>query len=161
MIERYIIAGLAVVLGLQTLRLANEREDHADTRAAFAETARVAAVAHAQELKNVRTEEARRQAVTDQEVANAQEQRRTALAAAGRAGAAADSLRKQLAGFVSRAPACPAPADSGLPERGETAGPPVVVLADLFGRADDVAGELAAALDAAHGAGITCEKVYP
>jgi hypothetical protein len=41
---------------------------------------------------------------------------------------------------------------------GSPAGAAVLVLADLFGRADGRAGELAAALDAAHAAGTICER---
>jgi hypothetical protein len=34
------------------------------------------------------------------------------------------------------------------------------VLADVLGRADDRAGELAAALDASRAAGLACERAY-
>jgi hypothetical protein len=106
-----------------------------------------------------REEEARREAAKQKEIANAQEQRRTAVAAAARADRAADGLRGQLAAFVADARSgANVPSHPGVAGRVETAAPPIVVLADLFGRADALAGELAKAVDAAHGAGLSCER---
>lgn len=70
---------------------------------------------------------------------------------------AADGLRKRVAELVaaSRHPAASSggsPADSGTD--------PLDLLAGLFGRTDEAAGELARYADAAHIAGLACERSY-
>ncbi|HWH74950.1 MAG TPA: DUF2514 family protein [Methylibium sp.] len=78
-----------------------------------------------------------------------------ALADAAAAGAARDRLRQQLDAYVRAARADPAAAGGSAP-----AGDAIGVLADVLGRADARAGELAAAADAARGAGQLCERAY-
>lgn len=166
-LRNYALLGLGAVLvaalawgGTQSIRLADERADHMRTKSAHSEVMRLAANARAKESEAHRSEEARREAAKEKEIQHAQEQRRAALAAAARADRAADGLRDQLATFVSDARARAAAEDSSPAQRGETTGAPIVVLADLFGRSDAVAGELAKAVDAAHGAGLSCERSY-
>lgn len=77
--------------------------------------------------------------------------RRDAVAAAD----VARRLREHVARLAGGAAADPAPAAAG-----EAAAGPGLVLADLFGRADARAGELAAWADEAHGAGLACQRVY-
>ena len=72
-----------------------------------------------------------------------------------RARAERDRLRTDLNGYRAAARAA---AHSDTPGAGETAATAVDVLADLFIGADEVAGELAAALDLAYAAGTTCER---
>lgn len=67
-------------------------------------------------------------------------------------------LRERARILAARcSPAAPgaAPTASGPATEG-----PGLVLADVFGRADDTAGELAAAYDAARAAGRACERAY-
>ena len=66
-----------------------------------------------------------------------------------------DGLRADIDRYrtAARAAAHPGTAAAGPP-----AADALDVLADLFLRADEAAGELAAALDLAHAAGITCER---
>jgi hypothetical protein len=81
-----------------------------------------------------------------------------ARADARRADAAAAGLRQQLAHYrraAARAAARPGAAPAGPP-----AADALDLLAQLFGRADDRAGELAAFADLAHAAGRTCERAY-
>ncbi|NMV37257.1 DUF2514 family protein [Ralstonia insidiosa] len=73
------------------------------------------------------------------------------------AGDAADRLRARVAGLVAAGRAARNSATAGA---GPTAGDPLDVLADVLGRADKRAGELAAYADATHIAGAACERAY-
>ncbi|MEX3556616.1 MAG: DUF2514 family protein [Burkholderia gladioli] len=101
-----------------------------------------------------RVEEQRRTAAQQEIADEASKQRNVARADAATAASAADGLRRQVAALVSRArhstPAAgSAPADD-----------PIGVLADVLGRADERAGELAAYADRARIAGQACERSY-
>ncbi|ANC42919.1 hypothetical protein A6P55_00175 [Pandoraea pnomenusa] len=81
----------------------------------------------------------------------------TANAAAHAADASSKRMRKQLAIFTAAARHPPtsggsAPADSGTD--------PLDLLAGLLSRADEAAGDLAKFADAAHIAGLACERSY-
>jgi hypothetical protein len=105
-----------------------------------------------------RDEELRRQSAITQVTRNAQEQIDQARADADRAHAAADSLRDQAKRLAASAgKAC---SNTGAASTGRTATTTAMVLADVFGRADQAAGELAAAYDRARIAGQTCEQAY-
>ena len=88
---------------------------------------------------------------------NGQKQIDTARADAAAARAAADGLRADLARYRNSARAASHPCAAA-------AGPPASdaldLLADLLTGADEAAGELAAAADLAHAAGLTCERAY-
>ena len=79
--------------------------------------------------------------------------RRDAVAAR----ASADSLRADVARY--RAAARSATGTSAT-AAGPTTSAALDLLADLFGRADEAAGELAEFADAAHAAGLTCQRSY-
>jgi hypothetical protein len=97
--------------------------------------------------------ETARRIITIEEARRAAELRtHQALADAAAAGAAADRLRKQLAAFRA--------AHSAAAGSGPTTADPIGLLADVFGRADARAGELAAYADAAREAGRLCEASY-
>ena len=105
-----------------------------------------------------RSEELRRQAAINEVSQNAQTEIDRARADAAAAHAAADSLRDQaqrLAAAAGKTCSNPRPAAAG-----KAAGSPGLVLADVLGRADDAAGELAAALDRSRIAGLACERAY-
>ena len=90
------------------------------------------------------------------------QQTRTAItaahAAAARARAASASLQHDLADFIeAHRQRAQAAAAAGQCETNDTAS---VVLTQLFRGADDVAGELAAALDESRARGKGCEAIY-
>lgn len=134
------------------------------------DTAGAARVQQQWDAAKIKAEQERNQAV---EAARAEEQRRTNAQAeianeathqadaarddARAAGIAADSLRARLAKFVAAGRAARNSAAAGS---GPTAGDPLDVLADVLGRADKRAGELAAYADATHIAGAACERAY-
>ncbi|WGS46058.1 DUF2514 domain-containing protein [Burkholderia sp. JSH-S8] len=85
---------------------------------------------------------------------NASKQRDQARADADAADAAADGLREQVARFVGRAH------DSAAPAGGAAAGSALDLLADVFGRTDEAAGEFARIADQRGIAGRQCEIDY-
>ncbi|BCN40455.1 hypothetical protein ALDI51_37740 [Alicycliphilus denitrificans] len=91
----------------------------------------------------------------DKEAQNGQDRIDAARRDADDARAAADGLRATLARYRAAARAAQ---DSGAAATGPTASDAIDLLSDLFSRADEVAGELAQALDLPHAAGITCER---
>ena len=124
---------------------------HADgTRAATvaAQKAQLAAVAAA------RVEEQRRTAAQSEIANDANQQRTAALADAFAARAAAGSLQQRVDQLVAAARHTAAAAGS------PAASDALDLLADVLGRADERAGELAAYADAARIAGQQCERDY-
>lgn len=114
------------------------------------------AKAKAQEL--VRNEEHRRQTAIDEVRQHAEQQIAQAKADATAADDAADSLREQAQRLAARADQCTSNPNST--QRGKATAQPSVVLADVLGRADQRAGQLAAAYDRARAAGLACEAAY-
>ncbi|MDF0501439.1 DUF2514 family protein [Burkholderia cenocepacia] len=97
----------------------------------------------------------RRRLAAQQEIAiDAARKRETALAAAAAADRAADGLRRQVAVLV--ADVRRAGAATGSPATGDA----LDLLADVFGRADERAGELAKIADERGIAGQQCERGY-
>ena len=155
---KYMAAALAVVCVLLGYGWQAERAAHANTNANHSEHMaalfRQAAEAGAinrkieKELSDATIKHANQ--VADMVSAN----RRLAVRNADDAG----RLRNEAAAFASRAGAGGAatPAAGDLPSTSGAA----LVLADLFGRADSRAGELAQALDEARIRGLACEADY-
>jgi hypothetical protein len=81
----------------------------------------------------------------------------TAVAAARASDAASDLLRKQFAAFTASVRSSAAPSGS-TPTYGGTDA--LDLLTGLLGRIDDAAGRLAEFADAAHIAGLACERSY-
>jgi len=106
----------------------------------------------------VREEEQRRQAAIDGVRQHAEQQIALAEADAAAADAAADSLREQAKRLAARAGQCTS--HPTATQSGKATAQPSVVLADVLGRADERAGQLAAAYDRARAAGLTCEAAY-
>ncbi|WP_410199008.1 DUF2514 family protein [Burkholderia cenocepacia] len=106
------------------------------------------------DLANERNEFRRRLAAQQEIATNAAKERDRAAADAAVAGAAADGLRKQVAALVSDARR--AGAETGSPATGDA----LDLLADVFGRADERAGELAKIADERGIAGQQCERSY-
>ena len=127
-------------------------------RVKWAEQAERLADAERAYTELARAEELRRQAAINEVTTNAQTEIDRARADAAAAHAAADSLRdqaKRLAAAAGKTCGNPSPATAG-----KAAGSAGLVLADVLGRADDAAGELAAALDRSRIAGLACERAY-
>lgn len=102
-----------------------------------------------------RQREAAWQTKFDKEARHGQDQIDAARRDAAGARRERDRLRADLNGYRAAARAA---AHSDAPGAGEAAATAVDVLADLFIGADEVAGELATALDLAYAAGATCER---
>lgn len=109
------------------------------------------------ELK-AREEEQRRQASIDKVRDDAEKQIARAESDALAARAAADGVLEQAKRLAARAGKCPS--NSAATKSGPPAAEPSVVLADVLGRADARAGELAAAYDRSRAAGLACERAY-
>lgn len=140
---------ILIVLAMVAVAYAGGRwqQKHAD--ALRAQEQQLAAVTAA------RAEEQRR-AERQAEITNeAHEQAEKAQADARAAAAAADGLRRRIAQLVAASRKHPAAAHPGT-----AANDPIGVLADVLGRADQRAGELATYADAAHIAGSACERAY-
>ncbi|WP_321929395.1 DUF2514 family protein [Burkholderia cenocepacia] len=106
------------------------------------------------ELTNERNEFRRRLAAQQEIASDAARKRETALADAAAAARAADGLRRQVAVLV--ADVRRAGAAVGSPAAGDA----IDLLADVFGRADERAGELAKIADERGIAGQQCERSY-
>ena len=162
MILRAVIAAAALaalLAGVQTWRLHGEQTKHAETRAAWAAERADIATRAAEAEAQARAVEAQRTAALETIRHDAQTEVQRARTDAAAAARAAGSLRQRaaaLAAACDRGPAPnPAPAGGSAPTSG--AG---LLLADVLGRVDDVAGELAAAYDQARAAGHACERSY-
>lgn len=128
-------------------------------RAAYARALADAEAATTRAVEDARTKEQRRADAVQEIADHAHAQLAAARADAGRARAAADRLRRAADAYAA-AVCGGAAADSPSTASSAPATGPGLVLADLFGRADARAGELAAAFDAAHAAGVACERAY-
>ncbi|MBU9208929.1 DUF2514 family protein [Burkholderia multivorans] len=106
------------------------------------------------DLRAERDEFGRRLAAQQEIATNATKERDQARADAAVADGVADGLRKQVAALV--ADARRAGAAAGSPATGDA----LDLLADLFGRADERAGELAKIADERGIAGQQCERSY-
>jgi hypothetical protein len=162
--------GLAVGAGVQQIRvnnakaeLAQVREQHAQ---AVADAALAKAAAHARALEIERALTAKEQALQAtidkqaEDARNAQAQHAADRAAAD---AAAGRLREQLATIARAASAgarVQADSNSSAARERAAADATARVLAELLQRASDRVGALAVFADAAHGAGLACERAY-
>lgn len=121
------------------------------------EAARLATARTKAELE-AREEEQRRQAEIDEVRDHAQEQIAQAQADAVAAGVESVRLREQARRLAARASQCAG--NPSAAQGGPATGQPAMVLADLLSRADERAGELAAAYDRARASGLACERAY-
>jgi hypothetical protein len=145
-----VMAGLLALLGLQTVRIAELKEDAAEKHAADLETRLLADRAQ-------RTEEQRRTAAAAQEAQDAQTRIASLEDDLRLARTASDGVRDAAngAGIRARARAC-----SAAPSPGKPGEDPIGLLVDVLGRADQRAGELAEYADRLRIAGIACERTY-
>lgn len=145
-----LIVGLATGWGVQTGRVDALKSQYAQLRAEAAERTLEA-------QSEYRARETLWQTRFDKETKDAKTRTDAAVRDAAGARHERDRMRHTLAAYRDAARAA---TDTGPAPASETTPPAVDVLADLFGEVDDAAGELAAALDLAHAAGITCERSF-
>ena len=164
------VAGALLAGGIQQTRVSTAKADLAQVREqhaqAVADAALAKAAAHARALEIERELTAREQALQatidkqDQDARHAQAKHAADRAAAT---AAADRLRERLATITRSASAgarVQADSNSSAARERAAADATARVLADVLQRADDRAGALAGFADAAHAAGLACERAY-
>ncbi|TAI99913.1 DUF2514 domain-containing protein [Pectobacterium versatile] len=111
-------------------------------------------------IADARAEEQRRQRAANENRTNAQNELAAAKAAADTARAAAGGLHAKAERLAKRLAESERARNAGATGRGEAGTGGAIVLAELFRRSDERAGELAAALDRSRIRGLTCERVY-
>ncbi|MBZ5793930.1 DUF2514 domain-containing protein [Burkholderia contaminans] len=127
---------------------------HATSAREIADMRTDAAKDQTKAVEAARAEEQRRIAAQQENADHAAKERDQARADAAAAATAADGLRKQVAGLVERARHTAASAGSSA------TGDALDLLADVLGRADARAGELASIADERGIAGQQCERDY-
>ena len=149
---------LGVLLAVQTVRLANAQRDHARAVGVFNAAAATAERKAREQSETYRAKEQELRNAHDKIERETQATLAAATAGADRAVAAGQRLRRELADYLTahreRATAAAAASQCAAD------GPALDLLADLFRRADQRAGELAAAADEARTRGAACERAY-
>lgn len=152
-------AALAIAAGgVQTVRLASEKTDFAEARAAWADTRAEAERMRAKAESVQREEETRRQQEKDNAILEANKQLDTLAADLVRANRAATSLRDAAQAAAKRA--CEAGGGATTGTGGTPAQDPAGVLADVLASIDARAGRLAEIAGERGIAGATCERSY-
>lgn len=108
--------------------------------------------------RGARAEEQRRATAQEEARAHAKEEHQVADFGAAAADAAGQRMRGDAANLAATV-SCPG-TDTAAVARGQAATRAAMVLSDLLARADERAGELAKAYDAARIAGLACERSY-
>lgn len=134
------------------------RADHAATKQAWADERARLHEAAANAERAARQQEKDRDDAQRKIVAEAQRAAARSREDAAAAAAAGVGLRERAAALAARCGG--AGPDSAAAAGGPAASAPGVVLADVLGRADARAVELAAAADATRTAGLACERAY-
>ena len=149
---------LGVLLAVQTVRLANAERDHARAVGVFNAAAAAAERKAREQSETYRAKEQELRNAHDKIERETQAALAAATAGADRAVAAGQRLRRELADYLTahreRATAAAA-ANQCAPD-----GPALDLLAELFRRADQRAGELAAVADNARARGAACERAH-
>ena len=142
------IAGLISIIGVQQIRVSHAHNQLSDYKLEVAENDRLS-----EEL--ARQESERRQRAFDEEAQRTREEKEALEVDVARLADTADGLRNDLAAFRARANQNPPPSDRSKSEPGSD---PIGVLAGLFERADQRAGELAQYAQRLRSAGSACER---
>ena len=149
---------LGVLLAVQSVRLANAQRDHARAVGVFNAAAATAERKAREQSETYRAKEKELRDAHDKIERETQATLAAANAGADRAVAAGQRLRRELADYLTahreRATAAAAANQCA------TDGPALDLLAELFRRADQRAGELAAIADTARARGNACERAY-
>ena len=142
----------------RTSEIAQLKTDRAETAAAHAATLKAIADQTAEAERQYRAAETAWRTQIEKEAQDGQTRIDQARADAAAAARTADGLRQQLAAY--RRAAASAAENPGTAPAGPPAGDAIGLLAELLAESDDRAGIYAAAADAAHAAGVTCERAY-
>ncbi|WP_447902772.1 DUF2514 domain-containing protein [Pseudomonas serbica] len=150
-------AMLEITLGYGAYKFGRTLTD-AEWQARWAEQGEFQARARTAAELSARIEEQRRQAAINQVGRDARVQNQVAAIDATGANAAGERLHVAVAKLAIGVGGCTADTDAA--RRSQTATRAAMVLSNLFQRADDRAGELAKAYDAARIAGQACEVAF-
>lgn len=152
-----ILAAVAALIGgvlfggavgvVQQMRIASIRADHLATLQRYAQAA-------ADAEYQARQEEQRRIQAINEVQTNARQEIEQANADAAAARTTANRLRAELARISQSA------RDTAVASGGKAGADALDLLADLFSRVDETAGELASAADDARIRGLACERAY-
>lgn len=153
-----ITAGALAAAGVSQTRFTNERADHAQSRAQYAEqVAQAEAATRSESEKNRRTEQELRDA-QDQNEQQAQALLVAVDHARNLAAAANQRLRDAATDLAAVARSrCASATTPGIGPAGSDA---LDLLAQLLGESDEAASGYAAAADESRVRGLTCEKAY-
>lgn len=151
------LAAALATAGIESTRGASARTDAAKARQELAEYRTTVAESGRLAERAQRTEEQRRAAAVTKEATSAQARIASLEDDVRRLGAAAVGVRDAAAGAAGRARAHSCTAEPVTRQPGDD---PIGLLADVLGRADQRAGELAEYADRLRIAGIACERSY-
>ena len=158
MIWAAIVLALSAFAGVQTVRLAGERAEHAATRAGHAELVAAMERGAREAIAAARAEEQRRadalQGVIDEAEKNVARSRADAVAASD----AGDRLRQRIAELTSTCRS--GSSNTGPAGAGQTTQPTADLLADVQRRLDDATDTIARFADQAHAAGTACQRSH-
>lgn len=154
-----IVAAMAVLLGLQTLRLSDERTEHANTKTAWSDERTTLERQAREAVQAARDEEQRKTKDVQKEADEAQKQLVVAAADADAARDAGERLRKQVAILTAALRS----SGSGKPASANpsaSADPALDLLADMQRRIDEATDGIAGFADKSHTSGLACERSY-
>lgn len=151
-------AALIAAVGVQTMRLANERSAHADTRTRHAQHIAALESAARAAVQAARAEEQRRYTALQEIATDAQKQLHQARADAAASAGAGHRLRQRIATLTTACSAAPGhpPATGASPATAT----PTDLLHRVQQRLDDAADAIAGYADDARIAGQACERAY-
>ena len=153
-----LVAALTAALGLQTVRLSDERADHQTTKADYNKRVADAEKAGRQAAEDARAEEQRRTAAVQGIADDAQKKLDAARTDAVAARDAGERLRARLAQLTA---ACRATSSNpNAANAGPAAEPTADLLADVQRRLDEATDGIAGFADSAHTSGKACERSY-
>ena len=158
MIWALAVAALAALLGLQTVRLADERADHQATKADYNKRVADAEKAGRQAVEDARAEEQRRTAAVQGIADDAQKKLDAARTDAVAARDAGERLRARLAQLTAACRA--ASSNPNTANAGPAAEPTADLLADVQRRLDEATDGIAGFADSAYTSGKACERSY-
>lgn len=156
---KYAIAGLLILAALLSWGWKHERTAHQVTMERYAEFRATTEAVGKASLANEKAVEARWGEKLKEATQDAETREKAATVAAGDLRAASASLRLQLA--AARARSCPGGAGATVADPGTPAEAAPDLLADLQRRLDEAIQGVAGFADAAHSAGLTCERSWP
>lgn len=152
------LAAALLLVGLQSYRLADEKRDHARSRATHAEQLAALERASKEAEQSARAEEQRRAEALQGVIHETEKQLERARADAGAAADAGQRLRAQLASITVSCRR--GSGHSGASGAGAPADATSDLLADVQRRLDEATDTIARHADAARTAGAACERSY-